>query len=392
MESRVTITSLARQLDVHPSTVSLALRNSPEISAAMRERIQELARRSRYLPNHIARSLRRRSTRTLGVLFPYATLPYYSTLLDALDAEADERGLHLEVHFHQWSLRQEASAMQTLFERRVDGLILMAAAKETARTLRDSLPPSANLPVAIIGDFPSGDLPSFVRGVVATDMVEGSRVLGQHLQDMGHRKLAILVGANASQARKLNKVQGLRAALDGRRTAELQIVSLPDDPQIREILSKVSERGFSAQNNFTINQCLAEKFLALSPRPTVAITTDESMAQVLMTTMSERGLRVPDDVSIACYDGTFLSAYGPVPLTCVAQPFEDIARRLIELVRLDHTGRTASSTAVQFLSPLLIQRASVARLQMDNPRRLTEGEASGRSSSIRGEPKHREKL
>src|ERR1041385_321924 len=192
MRRQITLSHLARQLGVHHTTVSMALRDSDEISESMRKRVKDLARRMHYTPNHIARSLRRRSTRTLGLLFPYATLPYYAALLDALDTEADARGLHLEVHFHQWSCEQEREALQTMLERRVDGVVLMAAMGASMDTLED-LVPATGMPIVMVGLGLKNPLPRCVRGCVATDMEEGSKKLGEHLLDMGHRRIALLL-------------------------------------------------------------------------------------------------------------------------------------------------------------------------------------------------------
>ena len=102
--------------------------------------------------------------------FPYASLPYYAMLLDALDAEADRRGLHLEVHFHQWSTRQEAAILRTLIERRVDGLIAVPTQLAPHPNLAEHFSTHASLPCAMIGHPGPDHSPSFIRGYVATDM------------------------------------------------------------------------------------------------------------------------------------------------------------------------------------------------------------------------------
>jgi DNA-binding LacI/PurR family transcriptional regulator len=329
----------------------------------MRQRVHELARRWRYSPNHIARSLRKRSTKTLGVLFPFTTLPYYATLLDALDVEADARGLHLEVHFHQWSEKQEAAALTTLVERRVDGLILIPTAASSTRTVRECVPPGVGIPVVFLGAQAAITVPPFVRGRVGADMCRGSVLLAEHLLEMGHRCIAFLAASDARSAKRMDKVIGLKSAIKQQRDARLVIVPLPEDAEIQAMYAHIRERGLSARVNFLIDQRLAEAFLRLSPRPTVAVTSNETMAHTLLSSLGAGGLRVPDDVSVACYDGTFLSAHGFVPLTCVAQPFELIARRVIELVTAGDGDGVREYHKLQLLPPTLVKRASVARVR-----------------------------
>ena len=110
-------------------------------------------------------------------------------------------------------------------------------------------------------------------------------------------------------------------------------------------------------------QRLSERFLELDPLPTAVITTDESTAHVLLAHFNVKHIRVPSDVSMACYGGTFLSEFGPVPLTCVAQPFEPMAHHLIDLVASAQTGKARNGYDVRLLPPKLLIRNSVARLE-----------------------------
>lgn len=361
MKTRVTITHLARHLDVHPSTISLALRDSPEVSAAMKQRIHALARRWRYTPNHVARSLRQRSTMTLGVLFPYASPPFYGALLDALDAEADSRGLHLEVHFHQWNAAQEAEAMRTLYERRVDGLIVMPATPESQEKLEEVIPPDVDFPVVILSAPMRKRFPRFVRACVATDTCEGSRELGDYLLRMGHRRIALLLPSSNIKAPAIHmRVTGLRAAMQKHKDARLVLVSASDAAELINEGNGDARRLYTAHDTFQLSRRLADEALRLEPRPTAMIATDETAAHVLLAKLHMAGLRVPEDVSVACYGGTFLSEFGAVPLTCVHQPFEQMARATIEIVAASRARAASSRCEIRLLPPKLVIRSSVA--------------------------------
>lgn len=368
MSTECTLNHLARQLRVHPSTVSLALSNNPKVAARTRQRVHDLAQRLNYSPNLVARSLRQRSTKTLGVLFPCVSLPYYASLLDALDAEADARGLHLEVHFHQWNAGQERSAMRTLLQRRVDGVILLPATRqdECAQMLRECLPAKGQLPVSILAASKQQSFPDCVRGIVDTDLRVGSKLLGEHLVERNHRRVALLLPERGShlEPKTREKTEGLQAAFDQCKGAELALV----EPTGR-IESEIPRRehlqgGGIVDQHFVLAGDLARGFLKLSPRPTAVVATDEPIAQALLTHLGAQGLRVPADVSVACYDGTYLSACGMVPLTCVAQPLDQMARSLIELV----TSNRHDDAGCRVVKPpsTLIVRASVACLGVEN--------------------------
>ncbi|MBI4026688.1 MAG: LacI family DNA-binding transcriptional regulator [Verrucomicrobia bacterium] len=375
MKRKITIRHIASRLDVHPSTISLGLRNSHHVSKPLQRRIHALARRLRYAPNHIARCLRRCSTKTLGVVFPYATAPYYATLLDALYAETLKRGYHLEVCFHQWNPRDEIEVFRTLLGRQVEGLIVLPASRDSFRLLRECVPDADDLPVATLEPLDAHRFPSLVRGCVFTDMYAGSLELGRHLLEMGHRHIALLVparrptgtlpapgqaGANLVADRK-DRVKGLQEALGLAPGARLEVIYLDDCNGMDVAMANT----FGIEGNFLLAQQLAERFLELAPRPTAAVASNEAVAHGLLASFYARGCRVPDEVSVACYDGTFLSEYGAVPLTCVKQPLQEMARNLVELAIDTRSQGGHRKPEIRILQPTLALRRSVVRVQVN---------------------------
>lgn len=356
MATRITIYALAQRLGVHPMTVSRALRNSPKISVVTRQRVQSLAQRLHYTPNYMARCLSQRSSRTLGVIFPYATTPYYATLLDALYTHALDRGFQIEIRFHRWNEVEEAAAFRSLLERQVDGLILLAAAIRSFKVLRDLLPAGGNLPVATMGTYSSRDLPPFVRGCVVTDMRQGSTELGEFLLKMDHHEIALLcpqLPPPSDVPDITDRIHWLRVAIERQPEGRFHLVTLDDVP----------DAFTGADWEFRCVHRMAEKFLQLDPRPTAVVTNNEPQAHVLLEILQARGCRVPEDVSVACYDGTFLSEYGTVPLTCVRHQFPELARHLVDLVVTKPANGQEPPPELRVVAPALARRRSVARLR-----------------------------
>lgn len=364
MKSRVTITHLARRLNVHPSTISLGLRGSHHVSGPLQNRIHALAQRLGYAPNHMARSLRHSSTKTLGVIFPYATAPYYATLLDAFYAETMKRGFHLEVCFHQWNPQEESVMVRKLLQRQVEGLILLPADETSFDLLAEHLPANSDFPVSSFGSFNPKLLPSCVRGCVATDLHAGSMELGEHLLEMGHRNVALLVPSlRPSQMNRLGtnleaRETGLRAVFGGRVDARLRVLYADD-----VTISPMDWRWGSVDTEFRITQLMTERLLSLSPRPTAIVTSNEPSAHALLNYLYTQGCRVPENISVACYDGTFLSEYGVVSLTCVKQPIPEMVRQLVDLVLSPPSNQRRRKPEMRLLPPVLVKRQSVARIE-----------------------------
>ncbi len=337
------------------------------MSKPMQNRIRALAQDRGYSPNFMARSLRGRSTKTLGVIFPYATSPYYATLLDALYAETLKRGFHLEVSFHQWSAREETTMLRTMVERQVEGLILLPASQTTFATLEEMAPSLRQVPISLLGYVPPEHIPSCVRGTVYTDIQEGSRELGEFLLEMGHRHIALLSPnlppktVATRVAYRADRELGLRDALRSCPEAKLEVLyaqesELPDERR------DSGPHSAAVDKSFELARQVADRFLKLSPRPTVAVTTNEVGAYVLIHCLQASGLRVPEDVSVACYDGTFLSEFGPVALTCVKQPLSEVAEALVDLVVSARGAAPPLKPHVQILKLTLVPRRSVARI------------------------------
>jgi len=251
--------------------------------------------------------------------------------------------------------------LRTMVERQVEGLILLPASETTFATLQDMSPSLNAVPVAMLGYVNAAHIPHGVRGIVYTDMEEGSRELGEFLLGMGHRHIALLSPnpppskSRARIAYRADRETGLRKAFRADPEARLEVLHA-EETEIP------TSRESAVDKSFDLARQVAERFLELSPRPTAAITTNEVGAYVLIERLHAAALRVPEDVSVACYDGTFLSEFGPVALTCVKQPLREFARNLAELATDAGEDHEARKPEVRILKPTLVPRRSVARI------------------------------
>lgn len=355
---KATIKGMGETLGLHHTTVSKALRGSTQISVKTRLKVSELAKKLRYHPNQIARSLRSNSTDTIGLILPYVTPPYYATLLDTLNIAVRRRGLHLEVHFHQWDCQQEIEAVRQLLERRARGALICPADPSSLRKLEEILSPEDNLPVVLLASS-SDEMPPFVSARVAPDLRRGAHILGQHLLERGHRRIALLIPTSRGEQIECNvHVVGLQEALKDVPGTGLTIVTIPPE----ENLLKGDQEEGGATQSLAKAEMLAAQFMQKRPRPTVAVTVDESIAHVLMSQLHAAKIRVPQDVSLACFGGTYLSEFGLLPLTTLNQEFALMADAAMELVTSTTRRNQRAKPIVQLIKPVLVARESVARL------------------------------
>lgn len=353
---------MARRLRVHPSTVSLALRDSRQVSERTRRQVQALARRWGYAPNSLARALRTQDSNQIGVIFPHATTPYFSELLDALYFEARDRGYHVHVRFHQWNPEEEKIALQTLIGQQVEKFILTSAAGTTGQILTRIFPGKFRLPVVMINVPVEEALSPLLRGYVGTDTRTGSRELGNYLVEMGHRRIAILLPEKPAGSRGPigMRVAGLREAIGQSPDGRLHLVLLDDENRPDGGRQFVLQHGSTVATSLQICRRLVEKFLALDPLPTALVTTDEPSALVALGMLHAQGMRVPEDLSVACYGGSLFSEHGAIPLTLVEQPLREIARVALQMVWTPRAATAAEKPEVRLLPSRLVVRKSVA--------------------------------
>jgi len=358
------------ELGLHHTTISKALRGSSQISEKTRLLVSELAKKRRYHPNQFAKSLRSNSTTTLGVIIPYVTPPYYATLLDALNTAARQRGLHLEVHFHQWNCHQELEAVRELLERRVMGLLICPAGSSSLRMLNEVLDPEDGIPVVLLtSSFSGTKLPPFVTARVAPDRRKGALVLGQHLLERGHRHMALLVPTSYGEDIESNaSLVGMREALAEVSGTSLSLVTVPVESAGTLESDGPAQQGGDAGKSLAIAGILAARFLELTPRPTVAVTIDEPTLHVLLAQLHAAKVRVPEEVSVACFGGTYLSEFGILPLTCVKQAFKPMAEAALEVVS-SKDGRKNRRWMVKLIESVLVTGESVTRLPIKSSRK-----------------------
>ncbi|GAB2873129.1 LacI family DNA-binding transcriptional regulator [Streptomyces mayteni] len=325
---------VARIAGVNQSTVSRALdERNPFSRSETAARIREVARQVGYTPNTSAASLRRQSTRTIGVIVPRLTDTVMAMLYEEIAAACREQGLHALVATTHDDPVVESEQGRLLLDRMVDGLILTTARLDTGRELIAELT-SREVPYALA-------LRSDGRGPAAVgDDRLGGFLAARHLIDLGHRRIAVVAGpGHASNA--VGRVAGFRQALTE--------AGLPVDERL------VVASDFSMESGESVAAELLSRPAA--DRPTAVMTVNDNTAVGVLAAARRLGLSVPDQLSVVGYNDTPLAARLPVPLTSVRVPLREIGRGAVALLVGAIEGRPGTS---QVYAPTLIPRESSA--------------------------------
>ena len=299
----VSLKDIAEKCDVSVATVSKALNDQKDIGYATKQRIRTAAEELGYFPNAAARALKTGQSYNLGVLFwdeagSGLTHEYFSLVLNGLKKEAENAGYDITFINNRFASRKSSFTEQCR-TRNFDGVILVCADWES-KEVQDLL----NSPVPKV----TIDYTFRKCTAVLSNNEKGMEDLVRFVYDRGHRRIAYIYGQNFSYVTK-DRLNSFK------RTMEELGLNIPKE-YLREA------------KYIDIQQSAVEtrKLLELSEPPTCIFYPDDASAIGGMNMIREKGLTIPDEISVVGYDGTGLSQM-LVPRICtINQNAEGIGR------------------------------------------------------------------
>ena len=308
---------VAQLAGVSVSTVSRALTQTGEVSAATQERVAAAAAQLGYRPNTMARGLRLGRTHVLGLLVPDLENPSFASVTKGVHARARAAGYAVFVADSEEARSAEPTLLAE-FAQRVDGVII-ASPRSDDEALRRA-----------VGDLPTVLVNRAVPGIpaVAADDTDGvAQVLG-HLHALGHRKVAVAAGPSGSWS-GTRRVAGLRQAAE--RLADVELVELGS---FRPYFSG----GFAAADH------------AVASGATAVVAFNDLMALGILDRLRGRGVRVPEDMSVVGFDDVAFATLVSPAMTTVRVPHMGLGRSAVDLLVAilgagkDATADTAGDT------------------------------------------------
>lgn len=323
---------VARLAQVSHQTVSRVLNGHPNVRPATRDRVLEAIRKLDYHPNTTARALVTRRARAVGVIsFDTRLYGPASTLL-AIEHAARVAGYTVTLTsiatLDGPSIR---AAVSGLAGQAVDGAIVIAPSERAARALNDLRP---GLPVVAVEAGYGDGVP-----VVSVDQFSAARLATEHLLRLGHRRVVHVAGpSDWIEARE--RMEGWRAALGEAGVAAQPVVRGDWSPEsgYRAGLELAGRRGVTA-----------------------IFAANDEMALGIMHALYERGVRVPDDVSIVGFDNIPAAAFLTPALTTVHQNFDEVGRRGLKLLIDIMDGDPDEVVVPERIPAELVVRQSTAR-------------------------------
>ena len=292
----ITIYDLAQKLNISVATVSRALKDDPVVSKKTKKKIFDLAEELGYRSNHFARNLRTQRTDTIGVIVPRLNSYFMSTIIAGMENVANSNGYNLIISQSSESFRKEIANAKTLFNNRVDGL-LVSLAYDTEDTSHFDSFFKKNIPVIFFDRVEQHESST----QILIDNRQAAFDATEHLIQQGCKRI-VHITATPKRNVYIDRLQGYKQAL------ATHNIPFREDYILINNLS--FESGLEA----------AVLIREMNPMPDGVFVANDNSAVGCMVSLKQSGIRIPDDIAIVGFNNDPVSKVVEPNLSTINYP------------------------------------------------------------------------
>jgi len=309
--SKITLKELAKTLNLSVSTVSKSLNDSYEISDATKAKVREYAKKLNYRPNLQAKHLKLGKSNNVGVIISTISSPFQAQIVEALHHQATLLGYNLIMMQSQDSEELEASALHTLINYGVEGILISPAFENSNVNLIKHI--HQTICPIILFDRIKFDLDTFKIGV---DNHKAMYQATEKLIHINRRKIVLLCGKNIGVTP--DRINGYKQALtDNNILVEEENIIYCSYDKTREEMNSMLERTF-------------QEFIAKGTLPNAVLGTTDTLTTRILGVLAKLGIAVPTDIAVLGFSNTSIPYSLNPPLSTIEQPIQSIAQIAIE--------------------------------------------------------------
>jgi LacI family transcriptional regulator len=334
--AKLTIKTLAKELQLSISTISKALRDSHEISAETKKKVLALAGQLEYTPNPYASSLRKRKSKTIGVVIPEVINSFFSQAIDGIESIAKQKGYHVLIYLTHENYENEKAILKDFESGRVDG-VLLSVSRETPDSQHISWLIEQNVPVVFF-DRACKDVPTMR---VTTNDFESAYIATRHLITSGCQNpyfVSILSCLDIIH----NRINGYKKALEE--------YGIPfDDKMI-----------ITCTSNWEYNCGIVLKSLQSKHKPDGILCAIENLSMVIYKVCLDAKINIPGDLQLVSFSNVETASFLNPPLTTVTQPAFEIGQTAAAalVMALDKKDFTLSDSDAIIPSELIKRKST----------------------------------
>lgn len=302
----MTIKDVASKAGVSVTTVSHVINKTRFVSEELVQRVLSAMEELNYQPNTLARSLRMGETKTIGLIIPDNSNPFFAEVSRTVEDIGFERAYSVFLCNSDGLVEKEAAYIHMLITKQVDGVVFIPASDSQSHLLSLS---ARGIPVVVV----DRDMPDLNADVVLVDNEQGGYDATRYLIELGHKKIACITGPS-QLAPSAARANGYRRALQESGLPVRSEYIVPGD--------------FRARGGETA----MDSILKLPEAPTAVFSCNDLMAIGALRTLRKHNIKVPQQISIIGFDDIDIASEIVPALTTVAQPAVDLATCAADLL------------------------------------------------------------
>lgn len=331
-----TMKDIARLAGVSTSTVSHVINQTRFVSEAIAQRVNAAAKELNYTPSALARSLKMNRTKTLGMLVTTSMNPFFGEVVKGVERSCYFHGYNLILCNTEGDNERMRASIDTLLQKRVDGLMLMCTAAEGESLTEFERYP--DIPVVVMDWGPT----VATSDKILDNSFQGGYLATQYLIERGHQQIGCITGP-LSQYQAQSRYHGFQQALK--------------EAQLDENKAWVIESNFECEGGYAAMQQLLE----LSQLPTALFVGNDMMAMGMISAANEAEIKIPEQLSLIGYDDIRIAQFMTPPLTTIHQPKYRLGKAAVEALLVKLQNPQSEPQIIQ-LEPTLVERKSVVEL------------------------------
>lgn len=301
-----TMGDVARIAGVSVTTVSHVLNGTRKVNPETRQRVEAAIEKTGYRRNVVARALAAGRTHTVGLSISALTNPYFATLVHAVERSLSDAGYVLIVGDSHDTVGSERRVVDSLLDRKVDGMIVAPSAGSEHRTLPEII--ATGTPLVLIDRGADIDCDQ-----VASESVAAARALTAHLLDLGHRRIGVVRG--------LAGITSTTERFDG------YVAALADHG-----IAVDAELVVDGESNTDVAEREVRTLMSRPDRPSALVSLNNAMTIGALKAVRGLGLSIPDDVALVCYDDFEWADLFAPRLTAAAQDVDTVGATAVKLL------------------------------------------------------------
>lgn len=304
-QKRITSIEVAKYLGVSVSTVSRAFNDRSDISKETQKRVLKAARELNYTPNETARNLVTQTNKTIAAIIPDIQNPYYSEIIKNIDKVLRFNNYSLILSITNESDKEVDYYLGEMIKKRISGILLLNTVVKNKPLLEKVKRNTALVSVSASNEG---------TDEIVNEDKEGTYKIVKHLIEQGHKRIAF-VGYKTEENETLkNRLKGYREALED--------FDLIFEESLVIDCESANSRGYSA----------VEKIMQIPNRPTAIHCMNDYLAMGVYLAVSDRGMKIPDDISLSAFGGLEVTKLIRPRLTTVRTPIAQLGQTAAKLL------------------------------------------------------------